>query len=172
MAYALLNALQQLLSDGFANIQFRKNDEAEEQYVEPNFFIGALPSRRKHNAPSYEGEWYYPFIVNRFTGGSDSDDQSLFTVQTVCGIYTPDGEAAGLNDIGRMVLCARELMLKQRILDRFSLQPPLTWTLGDNESGAQSNPFFVGQIRSTWRAPAIEQQLSVEDRARVFSDGY
>jgi hypothetical protein len=93
-------------------------------------------------------------------------------VQTICGIYTPDGEAAGLNDISRMVLRARELVLRKRVLGRFCLQAPLTWILGDNESGAQSDPFFVGQIRSTWRAPAIEQELSAEDRERIFSDGY
>ncbi len=173
MSFTLLKSIQALLADRFADVMFRQNDTEPGNYIAARFFIGALPPKRKHNDPTFQDNGYFPFIVNRFAYGSDSNEESLLTVKTICGIYSAQGVEGGENDIANMVFMAKRLIMTARTLGAFTLHLPLKWSMGnDDEHHGQAHPQYVGQIESTWQTPVIEQQLAMDDLLEVFSSGY
>ena len=173
MSFLLLKSLEALLREGFSGFVFRQNEDEPGTYIEPNFFIGALPPRRKAGDPEYQDDGYFPFIVNRFSKGSDMVGKSVVGVETICGIHTAESVEGGENDITNMVFVAKRTILQKRTFDAFTLEDPLEWSVGDpNESHTQAYPFYVGKIITQWIVPSIEQTLGVDDRLDVYGDGY
>lgn len=173
MSFHMIKALQELLENGFCQTVFRQPDKEPGVYVSPQFFIGALPPKRKNNNPDYKQQSDFPFIVNRFMEGTDSQESSMVTIKTLCGIYTAGDVAAGENDIANMVFRCRRLILQKRLLDdRYELELPLKWTLGDAEDQHnQPYPFYGGEIVSRWSIPTIEQCMTPKEELKIYGSG-
>lgn len=173
MSFLLIKALENLLKQGFDQTVFRQPDKEPGVYVPPRFFIGALPPKRKRNDADYEPQSDFPFVVNRFMEGTDSQEGSIFTIKTLCGIYTAGDVEAGENDIANMVFRCRRLILEARLLnDRYELEFPLKWTLGDAEDQHnQPYPYYGGEIVSRWTIPTFAQCMTPEEEVRIYGSG-
>jgi hypothetical protein len=173
MSFHTIKALEALLKQGFNQTVFRQPDKEPGVYVPPTFFIGGLPPKRKRNDPDYEPQSDFPFIVNRFMEGTDSEEESIVTIKTLCGIYTAGDVESGENDIANMVFRCRRLILGTRFLDaRYELELPLRWTLGDAEDQHnQPYPYYGGEIISRWTIPTIEQCMTPEEEVRIYGSG-
>ena len=174
MSFHMITAFENLLKQGFSQTAFRQPDEEPGVYVPPKFFIGAIPPKRKRNDPEYDPQSDFPFIVNRFMEGTDSGEESIVTIKTLCGIYTAGDVESGEHDIANMVFRCRRLILQTRLLDnRYELALPLKWTLGDVEDQHnQAYPYFGGAIVSHWTIPAIEQCMTPEEEVRIYGSGF
>lgn len=170
MSFSLLIALEKRLEAGFCDAKFRVPDKDPGSYITPRFFIGAIPAKRKKNDPLYEDQEDFPFIVNRFKGGTDQKDDSSVTVRTLCGIYTAGDPAAGENDVANMIMRCRRLILQSELLDRrYCLVYPIVWGVGDpEEKNAQPHPFYSGEILTTWAIPVVENNLSPEEEKKIY----
>ncbi len=165
MSFLLIKALEDLLKQGFEQTVFRQPDQEPGVYISPRFFIGGF-------APTIENS-DYPFIVNRFMEGTDSKDGSVVTIKTLCGIYTAGDVESGENDIANMVFRCRRLILNNRLLDdRYELELPLKWTLGDvDDQHNQQYPYYGGEIESCWTIPTINQCMTPEEEVRIYGSG-
>ncbi|MCP4746069.1 MAG: hypothetical protein GY874_07995 [Desulfobacteraceae bacterium] len=177
MSFLLLKSIEQLLSEGFANKKFRQKDLSSGSHTSPGFYIGALTHHQ-----DFEKSDYFPFIINRFVRGSETTDKSLYTVRTICGIYTDQFVEDGENDIANMIFTAKQIIMTDRILGAYTLYLPLKWSLGglpmkgsifhNDENQGQNHPYYAGQIETTWQTPAVEQDLEIEDLLSTYSAGY
>ena len=171
MSFELVNALNDLLKTGFDQVRFRHTDQDPGQYVAPQFFVGAIPPKRKSNDPLNEERVSDPpFMVTRMATGEDTGDNSLINVETLCGIYTAEGVEGGENDIANMIMRARRLILETQILEsKYELQFPLKWYVGDpDQHHQQPHPFYEGVIKTTWKLPVIERKLATEDEEKIY----
>jgi hypothetical protein len=170
MSFRVIKALEELLKQGFSQTVFRQPDQEPGVYVSPQFFIGALPPRRNRTD---ESQSEFPFVVNRFMEGTDSGEESIVTIKTLCGIYTAGDVESGENDIANMVFRCRRLILGTRFLDdRYELALPLKWTLGDAEDQHnQPFPYYGGEIVTRWTIPIIEQCMTPEEELRIYGSG-
>lgn len=171
MTFLLLKEIQALLKEAFAHTVYKEPDG---WFVEPRVFLGALPTKRKIKGEE-QGE-DFPFIVVRAREGKDEDVGSSVDVELVLGIYSdqePDDQAttgAGDNDILNVVDRCRRVLLQQRTMGRYNLALPLTWKLGDDDQ-RQPHPYYLAMVTARWEAPAIEQQLTLNEEARVYGTG-
>ena len=170
MSFHLLTALEARLKAGFSDSKFRVPDRDPGAYITPKFFIGAIPAKRKKNDPFYDDQEDFPFIVNRFKGGSDQRDGSTMTVRTVCGIYTAGDPATGENDVANMIMRCRRLILQSELLDnRYALVFPVKWEVGGaSEKNTQPHPYYSGEIVTTWNVMAVENNLSPDEERRIY----
>ena len=170
MGFSLLKAYAGHLEQGFVDSKFRKPDREPGTYCPPTFFVGSLPAKRKENTPGVDADSRYPFILNRFKGGEDKEDESLITLHTVCGAWTADEIESGEHDIANMVMRCRRLILETQLLDnRFELVLPMAWHLGDSEDMyRQAHPYYSGELFSTWRIPAAGRLLTLEEEKKVY----
>jgi len=163
--FLFLKALGALMEADFENVYFRVPDMDPGTFQPPTVHIGAIMPRRGGGDKAD-----FPFIVNRITTGQDGQNQSTFTAQTICGIYTADEVEAGENEILNMVCRVRGLLQKnQTIAAKYTMQYPINWRMGTIEDNhIQAYPFFGGTITSTWDAPAYEYLLNLEDQKKTY----
>ena len=162
--FFFLKELNQILEDGFKTVYFKVPDK-KDAFKNPDIHIGAIPPRR-----GSQDKEDFPFIVNRVVSGDDSQDDSVFTVNTICGIFTGGTVEAGENEILNMVCRTRSLIIQNSIVGkRYRLEYPIKWHMGSVENkGIQAYPFFGGVITSKWAGPAYEYNLSLEDMKKVY----
>ncbi|MCG8639148.1 MAG: hypothetical protein MI862_05405 [Desulfobacterales bacterium] len=171
MSFEIAQSLNRLLESGFEQVRFRHTDKDPGVYIAPQFFIGAVPPRRKNNDPLHEErESNYPFICTRIVTGEDRDDHSLISLETICGTYTAEDDEAGHNEIANMMMRSRRLILEKQMLDnRFKLVLPLTWSIGDpREDHAQPHPNYEGIIKTTWNLPVIERTPTLKEEKDIY----
>ncbi len=173
MSFLLLKEYERLLETGFSKTVFRVPDNDPGNYIPPQFFIGAVPPKRKKNDPLHELNPVYPFIVNRFWDGEDMDDGSRAMIKTICGIYTAGDVESGEQDLINMVFRCRRLILEKCMLDdRYELELPLKWSFGDvDDRHSQPFPFYGGALLSRWKIPAVEKILPTEEELNVYGSG-
>jgi len=173
MSFLLLKELEKLLESGFSKTVFRVPEKEPGDYIPPQFFIGAIPPKRKKNDPDYQEQSDFPFIVNRFWDGEDTEDDSLAVIRTICGIYTAGNVTSGEQDIINMVFRCRRLILEKAMLDdRYELVLPLKWSFGDvDDRHGQPHPFYGGVLVSRWRIPGVERILQPEKEIEIYGSG-
>lgn len=166
MSFEVVKELETLLINGFKQTLFRRPTQ-EPSYVQPSFFIGSIPPKRNRND---ETQSEFPFIVNRLMEGADSDEDSVVSIKTICGIYTAENVESGENEIANMVFRCRRFILENRILNNcYSLVLPLKWSLGDpGDQHNQPFPYYGGEITTRWKIPTIEQHMAPEEEAIIY----
>jgi hypothetical protein len=173
MSFELVLAVKDLLEKGFEHVRFRHTESDPGEYSAPQFFIGAIPARRKGNDPGNdERQSDYPYIVIRAASGEDRQDESIASVEILCGIYTAQGVEPGENDIMNMVMRCRRVILESQILSgRFLLDWPLTYSLGDERGHhAQPHPYYEGVIKTKWQVPAFDRVCPVDEETGVYGN--
>ena len=171
MAFEVAKALNSLLENGFSQVMFRYTDQEPGKYQHPSFYICDLPAKRKKNDPATnERESNAPYFVTRISRITDEEESSVVYLETHCGIYTAENEAAGDNDLSNMIMRGRRLILENQMLDnRFELVFPMSSMFGDAEAQhAQPHPFHEGVIKTAWKIPAVERITSIEDEEKIY----
>ena len=168
MSFFLLKEIEALLKEGFAQTRFRDTVK-EERYRMPRFWLGTFPPKRSEPDQAED----FPFILNHFTEGEDNEGASMFTVKTICGIHTEEGVEGGTNEIANMIFRCRRLMLTKRTLaGRFVLQLPLKWSVGYVDEGhLQPHPKHGGAIITTWQAPGLVTEHTIEEEVEHYGAG-
>ncbi|MBW1712586.1 MAG: hypothetical protein JRJ59_05530 [Deltaproteobacteria bacterium] len=140
------------------------------EYAALKFFIGSLPPRG-HDDPEN-----FPFVIIRPVGGQDGRDESGLeesqaTVSLVCGVYSEDPEA-GTTDLTLLTDRIRlELEARQTLDDRYRLQLPLEWQVGDEEEN-QPHPQYLAKLTTRWVMPGIKQLATPEEEAENYGSGW
>ena len=173
MSFELLLHLRDSLQELFQGSTYRdpaeSDPEEEEAWIKPRFFIGALPPKRKGGQTNED----FPFILVRAIGGEDSEGQTDIDVEIICGFYTDDSEEDGTNIIMQVVNRIRQHLLQRRLFGKkYDLQLPINWTTGTDEERNQPHPYYVGQIRATFRTFQAPQMFDVEGELETYGSGY
>lgn len=172
MSFELIQAINRVVEAGTRDLKLRVPESEPGEYISPNIFIGAVPPKRKGNAPGQDDKSAFPFIINRIISGEDTDAGSIINLHTICGIYTASNVEAGEHDIINLTMRVKRLLMVQQILEkRFIREGAVKWHMGDIEDRyLQATPFFGGVIKTTWSVPAYEKLLTFEQEKEVYGE--
>ena len=174
MSFELIQAVDEVMKKGTRDFKLRVPEKEPGEYITPNFYIGAVPPRRKGNIPGRNDKEAYPFIINRMVSGEDTSGLSIIALNTVCGIYTGESWEAGEHDIINLTMRVKRLLIEQHTLKgRFVRQDSILWQIGDiDEHLPQPYPYFGGAIQTTWEAPGYEISLTSTEARETYGEIY
>ncbi|MGL1931751.1 MAG: hypothetical protein OCC45_08310 [Desulfotalea sp.] len=154
MIFDLVLSLQKELEELFSDQVYLHHKKGEKDSVElpPVIKAFSLPVKTKESPDSI-----YPFISICVAGG-ECDDEDVAEITFVCGVESPSlDDHDGHRDILQMV---QRLGHKLRTVDvigkKYSLETrKISWMLGKDKVGTQSEPYYAGFIKTTWNLPGV-----------------
>ena len=107
-----------------------------------------------------------PYIIHQVIGIKDvqqpgQKDQALCTIRTVFCVYHPNAEEGGLALLNLMERL-RIAILRKCVLDsRYVLDKNAGLDVGTYDA-QDTQPFYLAEMISTWKMPAIKQEVSYD----------
>lgn len=121
----------------------------------------------KMNLPDpVTGRTKAPYIIHQVIDIKDvqqpgQNDQALCTIRTVFCVYNSDAEEGGLNLLNLMERLRISLLRKCVLDSRYVLDKSAGIDAGPYDS-EETRPFYLAEMISTWKMPAIKQEVSYD----------
>ena len=164
MFFDLAEAIRRRLAEGLKDVSLRSPGPKQE-FRTPVVKIahGVKASPGKSEVP---GVFIVPVSwIGTQTEGDRAD------VSLVCQAYTPEGsdEAAGLQELANLIGYVRAAIWSEPVLEkRYQVDGDMRLFVDLD----LKHPFYRAEVTTSWRMEGLSPQMSPEDQARVFGEGF
>ena len=164
MFFNLAEAIRRRLAEGLRDVSLRSPGPKQEfrtPVVKIAHGVKAGPS--KSEVP---GVFIVPVSWIGTQAEGDRADVSL-----VCQAYTPEGsdEAAGLQELANLIGYVRAAIWSEPVLEKKYQADGDMRLFVDLDL---KHPFYRAEVTTSWRMEGLSPQMSPEDQARVFGEGF
>ena len=156
----LLEALRDVTKDATADLimptKIQRADE-EQQFRPPDVYLMRLPDGNSAMKKA-------PYIIHQAITSKDSQPSggrvnSRASIRSIFAVYNSDEQEGGLMLLNLMERVRIRLLSQVVIGDQFTLDLDAgleTIVYPDNTA-----PYFIGEMSTTWKIPAVEREVSI-----------
>lgn len=142
-SYKVMENFKKVLESTLKNVRFETKENCSKN---PKIVLGYLEPLKVDDDEADD----FPYVLVRYMNGEGSEDESEVNLKLIFGIYSQD--AKGWVDVLHMIEVVKQMLLKTRVFDFYTLEYPLK----DSIPEEQPYPYFYGFLDIRLKIPHIE----------------